>query len=341
MKHSRYLILLLLTAFILSTRYNTNIAEWYAVSLYPTISAVLSFIVCWIPFSMEEIFVLGAILLSCIIFARGIRKKERWYKVALYEIELVAWIVVWFYIGWGMNYFRQNIYERASVEKQKFNEEVFNHFLSDYANNLNAAYTDSTAVLSIGEFSKELKELYAKLPEKMGLAMPRKWMHPKILLLNKLYSSVGVMGYMGPFFNEIQLNQDLLPVQLPFSYAHELSHQLGVSNEDEANYWAYTICRNSQIPQVRYSAYFSLLPYVLTNATRTLSPDKYKAYQQMINPEILQQLINQQNYWRSQYSKTLGEIQHKLYNAMLKGNKISSGTANYLQVVDMIIAFEY
>ena len=52
--------------------------------------------------------------------------------MALYEIELVAWIVVWFYIGWGMNYFRQNIYERASVEKQKFNEEVFNHFLSDY-----------------------------------------------------------------------------------------------------------------------------------------------------------------------------------------------------------------
>lgn len=128
MKHSRYLILLLLTAFILSTRYNTNIAEWYAVSLYPTISAVLSFIVCWIPFSMEEIFVLGAILLSGIFLVRGIRKKERWYKVALYEIELVAWIVVWFYIGWGMNYFRQNIYERASVEKQKFNEEVFNHF---------------------------------------------------------------------------------------------------------------------------------------------------------------------------------------------------------------------
>lgn len=77
-------------------------------------------------------FVLGAILLSGIFLVRGIRKKERWYKVALYEIELVAWIVVWFYIGWGMNYFRQNIYERASVEKQKFNEEVFNHFLSDY-----------------------------------------------------------------------------------------------------------------------------------------------------------------------------------------------------------------
>lgn len=44
-------------------------------------------------------FVLGAILLSGIFLVRGIRKKERWYKVALYEIELVAWIVVWFYVG--------------------------------------------------------------------------------------------------------------------------------------------------------------------------------------------------------------------------------------------------
>ena len=80
------------------------------------------FLSLWRRFCIRGNFIVGY------FFVRGIRKKERWYKVALYEIELVAWIVVWFYIGWGMNYFRQNIYERASVEKQKFNEEVFNHF---------------------------------------------------------------------------------------------------------------------------------------------------------------------------------------------------------------------
>lgn len=34
-------------------------------------------------------------------------------------------------------------------------------------------------------------------------------------------------------------------------------------------------------------------------------------------------------------------MQNILYNAMLKGNKVPSGTANYIQVIDMIIAFEY
>lgn len=341
MKKVQYIILSVFVAFILVARYNPGIAEWYAVSLYPAISATLSYVTNWIPFSLEEIFVLGAIIVAAVILLQGIRKKERWYKIALREINLTAWIVVWFYLGWGMNYFRESIYERASVGKQEYNEVVFKKFLTDYVSELNAAYADSTAVLSIDDFSNEIKELYTKVPEEMGLAQPRKWMRPKRLLFNGLYSSVGVLGYMGPFFNEIQLNHQLLPAQLPFCYAHELSHQLGVSNEDEANFWAYNICRNSIIPQVRYSGYFSLLPYVLTNASRAISPDEYKEYQRTIHPEILKQLISQQNFWKSQYSETLGEIQSRLYNAMLKGNKISSGTANYLQVVDMIIAFEY
>ena len=337
----KYVALLALTAFILVARYNPAVGEWYSVSLYPIISAVLSFAVCWIPFSLEEIFAVGAVLLAAAILVFGVVKRKKWYKVALAEIELVAWVVVWFYFGWGMNYFRESIYERASVGKQKYNEEVFKVFLKDYALELNAAYEDSAAVLAVDDFSDEIKALYAKVPQEMGLAVPRNWMEPKMLLFNRLYSAVGVLGYMGPFFNEIQLNEELLQGQLPFCYAHELSHQLGVSNEDEANFWAYMICRNSQIPQVRYSGYFSLLPDVLTNASRALLPQEYQEFQRTIHPSVLRQLVYQQDFWRSRYSKPLGELQSRLYNAMLKGNKIPSGTANYVQVVDMIIAFEY
>ena len=218
---------------------------------------------------------------------------------------------------------------------------VFKEFLADYAESLNAAYVDSLPPLKVEDFSDDIKSRYALVPNQMGLCIPRRWQEPKKLLLNRVYSSVGVLGYMGPFFNEIQLNGDLLHAQLPFCYAHELSHQLGVSNEDEANFWAYQMCRQSQIPQVRYSGYFAMLPYVLSNASRVLLPDEYKAFQQSIRPEILKQFVTQREYWNSKYSQLLGSIQSKLYNAMLKGNKIPSGIANYVQVVDMIIAFEY
>ena len=65
---------------------------------------------------------------------------------------------------------------------------------------------------------------------------------------------------MGPFFVESQLNEEFLRVLLPFKYARELSHLLAVSNESEATYWAYRVCRSSKRPAVRYSAYFGLLP---------------------------------------------------------------------------------
>lgn len=145
-------------------------------------------------------------VLAVWIVVRGVRRRQRWYRVALRETELIAWIVVWFYVGWGMNYFRECVYERGNVGKQKYNEAIFNEFLKDYAENLNASFVDFAVVPDIKDFAVEVKELYAQVPREMGLAQLRKWMQPKRLLLNKLYSSVGVLGFMGPFFNEIQLN---------------------------------------------------------------------------------------------------------------------------------------
>ena len=341
LKKFRYIILILLAAFILVARNSTAVGEWYAVTVYPAVSAALSFCVSWIPFSLEEILVLAGAAIAVGIIIMGVKKKQRWYKVCLKELELAVWIVVWFYMGWGMNYFRESLYERGGVERQKYNEVVFKEFLTDYAENLNAAYVDSLPPLKVEDFCNDIKSRYALIHEQMGLCAPRQWQEPKKLLLNGIYSAVGVLGYMGPFFNEIQLNGDLLPAQVPFCYAHELSHQLGVSNEDEANFWAWQMCRHSQIPQVRYSGYFAMLPYVLSNASRVLLPDEYKAFQQTIRPEVRRQFVAQREFWNSKYSKLLGNIQSAIYNAMLKGNKISSGTANYIQVVDMIIAFEY
>ena len=50
---------------------------------------------------------------------------------------------------------------------------------------------------------------------------------------------------------------------------------MGVSNEDEANYWEYVICVAFDSPRVKYSGYCSLLPYDLTNASRLLATEEY------------------------------------------------------------------
>ena len=339
MKIIRYITLLAAVAFIVAARTNVDLGEWYAVTVYPLISSGLSFAVSWIPFSMEEILMAGIGIIIIAVAIRGIRQRR--LKAALTIAEIIIWTIIWFYFGWGMNYFRESIYSRGEIERQKYEEETFSNFLHDYADSLNSSYVVMPETMKYDDFATDIKGRFENIPVQYGLSEPKSWQKPKNLLFNGLYSAVGVIGYIGPFFSEIQVNEDILTTQKPFSYAHELSHLLGVSNEDEANFWAYQLCRHSEIPEVRYSGYFSLLPYVLSNASRVMTEDEYKEYQQKIRPEILQQLIEQQNFWNSKYSKTLGNIQSRIYDAMLKGNKISSGTQNYMQVIDLIIATEY
>ena len=272
-----------------------------------------------------------------------IRKQVGLWKTLLRIAELLLWIYVWIYIAWGCNYFRADLYMRTGTERLAYDELVFKDFLHAYTDGLNAAYASfkenpDNVGLEQTDLEAYVKQAYSEVPDTYGLSVPRPWQHPKDVLLKNLYSSVGVLGYIGPFFCETQLNPDLLPDQYPFIYAHEYSHLMGVSNEAEANYWAYQICIASDYPSVKYSGYYSLLPYVLSNASRTLTADEYRKLLSDIHPDILSQYSLERNYWNSLYSPLLGKIQSAIYNAFLKGNKISSGTANYLEVIDMIIS---
>ena len=74
--------------------------------------------------------------------------------------------------------------------------------------------------------------------------------------------------------------------------------------------------------------YYSLLPYVLTNASRVLATEEYYELLKSINPDILAQYSQEREYWESLYSTLLGKVQSTIYNAFLKGNKISTGTAS-------------
>ena len=143
---------------------------------------------------------------------------------------------------------------------------------------------------------------------------------------------------MGPFFAEAQLNADLPEVQYPFTYAHEFSHLLGVSNEAEANYWAYRACTESSSTTLQYSGYFGLLPYVISNASYLLPKEDFQTWIQTVRPEIIEQYKRKNAFWREQYSPWIGNIQDFTYNLFLKGNKISSGKKNYAEVIGLLLS---
>lgn len=194
-----------------------------------------------------EVFVVGLIL-ALILYPIRLRKKGiRLRKIIFREGEILAWVYVWFYLAWGLNYYRDNIYIRLQTPPIAYEEAHFKSFLTDYTARLNATYQAETKI-DAQTLRNEIGAFYTNLSSVYGLTKPQSWQTPKEFIFTPIYSKVSVLGSMGPFFSEAQLNADLPEVQYPFTYAHEFSHLLGVSNEAEANYWAYRACTESPSP---------------------------------------------------------------------------------------------
>ena len=333
----RLTLLFLGIGFIILCRYMPSLAEGYARTVYPSLSATLSAFSSLFPFPLMEVLVTSLIFWLILFPVWKRRKGIPWRKILLREIEMLAWVYVWFYLGWGLNYFRYNIYTRLQTPPAAYEEQHFKDFLKDYTERLNTTYQSETEI-----DSEKLKEyvhtFYANLPSTYGLTQPKEWQEPKKFIFTSLYNKVGVLGSMNPFFAEAQLNADLPEVQHPFTYAHEFSHLLGVSNEAEANYWAYRACTESDLPILQYCGYFGLFPYVLSNASRLLSEENFQAWVQTIRPEVIEQYKEKNRYWQERYSPLIGSIQDFTYNLFLKGNQIPSGKKNYAEVIGLLLS---
>lgn len=343
LKYMDIVLLSILLAGALVFRYVPGTGEFYAMHLYPAISTALSALSCVLPFSLDEwaVVFMAVFLIAWPVMAK--RRGRTWKCIVLREIEWILWIYVWFYWGWGLNYYRDSFYSRAGVRPAEYREDAFRAFLDNYADSLNSAFLQS---LPDGydapedSVRGEIKSLFRKVPEHYGLTIPKGYQTPKYTCFNFLYSSVGVLGYMGPFFAESHLNRELSRLEYPFTYAHELSHLLGIGSEAEANFWAYTVCTASSDPAIRYSGFFGIFPYVISNARNLLGREECSSWLSTVDIRIVGQLGDRQRFWSTRYSPFIGKIQESMYEMYLKGNRISSGQKNYAEVVLLLLSVE-
>ncbi len=312
-------------------------AEFYARRIYPAVSGVLSRISSPFPFSVGDCFIYGSIagILAYLIYA--FVKKRSWKKTVGRTVEYLLWVYAWFYLAWGLNYFREDFFTRTQLPYADYSEEDFRSFLSAYTDSLNASFTPVEKV-DQAVIASEVKNGYQEIAGRFGLVSPVGYLHPKPMLLPSLMSGVGVLGYIGPFFIEYNLNPDLLPVQYPFTYAHEMAHVLGISSEAEANLYGFLVCSRSEVPEIRFSAWFALLPYVLGNAWQLLPEEDFEQWKETISPEVKKAYNDKVAYWQGLYSPMIGDMQDTLYNWFLKSNNIPSGRKNYSEVVALLMA---
>ena len=339
MKYIRRTVLPLLLVAIWFTMCLPEAGEAYARNVYPYVSAVLSRFSSFSPFSVSDCLIYGSIAGLLFYVVRAVAGKCPWKKLAGRTVEYLLWVYAWFYMAWGLNYFRQDFLTRTQLPYATYSADAFRSFLSAYTDALNASFVPVEEVDKV-VVAEESKKGYREIAGRFGLVAPAGYLHPKPMLFPSLMSSVGVLGYMGPFFTEYNLNPGLLPVQYPFTYAHEMAHVLGISGEAEANLYGFLVCSRSEVPEIRFSAYFALLPYVLGNAYQLLPEEEFDRWKETISPEVKDIYNRKVAYWEDLYSLVIGEIQKTVYNWFLKGNNIPSGRRNYSEVVALLMALE-
>ena len=337
----RYIILIVLLSVVWATQLIPILGEVYAQSVYPVISHFLSSFSKLMPFAIGDLFIFLSVLglLFNPIRARYIQKKK-WKQILLNEMEYLLWIYVWFYLAWGLNYSQKNFYERTRIPYTAYTPENFRSFTDGYIENLNSSYTGITSI-DKELVCRESVQAYNQIGDSLGVHRPfHQSPRVKTMLFTPLTSMVGVTGSMAPFFCEFTLNGDLLPSQYPATYAHELAHLLGITSEAEANFYAYQVCTRSQAKDIRFSGYLSVLPHVLGNARRLMDEEEYAQLYRSIRPEIIGLAKKNSEYWMRKYNPLVGDIQDRIYDLYLKGNKIESGRKNYSEVIGLLISYE-
>lgn len=330
---------LVLLAFAVGCRLWTPLADFYAAHCYPAISTVLSLAAAAVPFSLEEIVVLGFVAAFISILVRSIRRKAGFLSWLGRTARAAMWLVVWLNLGWACNYFRTPLYDRLGIEKASYDEQAFEGFLADYTEALNEAAV-STAAPDRKSLEADIKDYYTNEVSASGYTKFRKWQHVKAPLINRLYSAVGVLGFMGPFFCESQLNKELLEEQYPFTMAHELAHLAGVTSEAEANYWAYVYCRQSGSAEIRYSGHLALLPYISASAKANLSPDRYDEWKAGIDSKVIEDSARSSRYWNERRVGIIDKVQQWMMDRFLKSNGVAQGAGDYYGVVEMLMTMD-
>ena len=343
----RHGCLLLLLVVVTLFRAIPHWASLYTLHIYPLIARCIAPASYLVPFSLGDCFIAGSVLWLVLypICARCIRRR-RWKPTAFRMAEYLAWIYVWFYAAWGINYSQPGIYARTGLKPVPFSRTSFRDFAYRYADSLNstfqAAAADTCKILTQKEIQQNIADTYRTGRQvRLGIQAPFTSSIPaKTMLFSRLSSMAGVTGSMGPFFSEFTLNDDLQPHEYAATFAHEYAHFLGIANEGEANFYSYLACTASTDEAVRFSGYYSIFFHVINNVFDILGEKEGDKYLRHISPRVILLAKGDRGYWLNKRSKLLNAAQDLMLDIYLRGNNVSGGRKSYSGVIGLIMAWE-
>lgn len=296
----------------------------------------------WIPFSVGDLIyiILGGVLLY---YLTSLFRKQR-RNNSMVKILIIINVFYFIYqVFWGMLYFQTPIIKKLSSQKEPDVEKAKKLaliYLEKCKLTRQSVREDKNGVFIITNLTSIQKEILyqqTKLPSYISDKKAPQILDIKPSVFKNVMSFTGILGYYNPFTAEAQYNSELPHSLIPFTTAHESSHQLGFAREQEANFVGYLTGVHSTNLELRYSTEFFTLKSLLRFIVEE-DPEFVKNILFHYSPAMKRDRAYEKSFV-FQHQGWLDDFFGFTNNLFLKSNQ-QEGSVTYSYFIDLLLNYE-
>ncbi len=308
----------------------------------------LAYLTSWIPFSLAEFLIILIPVIAFLMCDLIVKKFGDSLAELLSSIicvfSVLAIVFTTFTIGFAPAYRGSTLDKRLGIATGEVSAEQLYDTTIELIENINELVDDVTydadgfSVMPYGytEMNIKLLDAFEAVSDEYSF-MPRLNSRIKPVMLSEAMSYTHITGIYTFFTGEVNVNVAFPDYTLPFTAAHELSHQRGVARENEANFMAFLACSKSTDSYIRYCAYVNLYEYV-SNALYIADYTLYmKAWAKL--PDCVKgELVAYSEFMDTYRDSTASEVSGAINDTFLKLHG-TEGMKSYGMVVDLAVAY--
>lgn len=341
--------------------------DWYVTHIFPLGVATYGRFSGLFPFSLGEYMMIAGIILLIVALVCGgwlilFRKKEnhinfyanykkgivKYYKICLIILMVVALL---FTLNFSILYHCSPMKVNDEVKTRKYSVrelEILRNYLVEHINALSGQIErdGENQALYRGDTRQEAKRAMSTLAEKY----PRfsgYYPDAKPIRCSRIMSMTGIAGVYFAFSLEANYNDEMYSTVYPETICHEYAHLKGYIFEDEANFWGYLACVESDDSFFQYSGYMGALDYVEEAYSESVDRERYDSQIKLnelaeadwyvwLDKETREEIYDEET---AAVTESMTEAREVVHDVSLKMSGVQDGVASYGRVTELLLQY--
>ncbi|MDD4774538.1 MAG: DUF3810 domain-containing protein [Eubacteriales bacterium] len=313
------------------------------------VRAVLAKFTNILPFSLAETIIMFLPVLFILMIAGSIAASRKSKESGVrYTTTLLAAATLFysiFVLGFAVSYQGSTLESKLGIDRRNVSadelyktSEILLGEIDKLVSDIDYKYGSlSVKPFTLNEMNGLLNDSYKQIANKYDF-IPQLRTNTKFILLSEPMTYTHISGVYTYYTGEANININFPDYTLPYTAAHEMSHQRGIAREDEANFMAFLVCIASENKYIRYSGYLNMFEYV-SRALYSADRDAYYRLMDRMDFRVRYEMISYDRFFDKYRKSVASEVSAAVNDTFLKSQGQTEGTKSYGMVVDLAVAY--